>query len=38
MNNNDYDTDASGLDGCRGVLTAMAICLIVIAAIIYLIV
>ena len=32
--NNDYDTEASGLDGCRGVLTAMAICLIVIAAVI----
>lgn len=31
----DYETDATGLDGCRGVLTAMAICLIVIAVTIY---
>ena len=32
MNNNDYDTEASGLNGCIVILTAMAICLIVIAA------
>jgi len=30
--NNDYEPEASGLDGCRGVLTAMAICLLVIVA------
>jgi len=35
MNSNDYDTDATGLDGCRGILTAMVICLLVIAAVIY---
>ena len=33
--NNDYDTDATGLDGCVGVLMAMAICLIVIAVTLY---
>lgn len=32
MNSNDYEPEASGLDGCRGVLTAMVICLLVIAA------
>jgi hypothetical protein len=34
----DFEPESSGLDGCKGVLTAMAICLLVIAGIIYLIV
>ena len=31
----DFEPEATGLDGCKGVLTAMAIGLLVIAAIIY---
>jgi len=37
MNSNDYEPEATGIDGCRGVLTAMVICLLVIAGIMYLI-